>query len=65
MLLAGPISHTSIRCMDFVEIFNIILDLSITCFSYFSGCSASFLLFFVVLVRLFPQGSKEYGKAVN
>ena len=29
MLLAGPISHTSTRCMDFVEIFNIILDLSI------------------------------------
>ena len=35
---AGPISHTSTRCMDFVEIFNIILDLSITCFSHFSGC---------------------------
>ena len=27
MLLAGPISHASTRCMDFVEIFNIILDL--------------------------------------
>ena len=38
LLLAGPISHTSTRCMDFVEIFNIILDLSITCFSHFSGC---------------------------
>ena len=38
VLLAGPISHTSTRCMDFVEIFNIILDLSITCFSHFSGC---------------------------
>ena len=36
MLLAGPISHTSTRCMDFVEIFNIILDLSVT-FSHFSG----------------------------
>ena len=35
MLLAGPISHTSTRCMDFVEIFNIILDLSITCFFSF------------------------------
>ena len=34
----GPISHTSTRCMDLVEIFNIILDLSITCFSHFSGC---------------------------
>ena len=38
VLLAGPISHTSTRYMDFVEIFNIILDLSITCFSHFSGC---------------------------
>ena len=38
VLLAGPISHTSTRCMDFVEIFNIILDLSITCFSHLSGC---------------------------
>ena len=28
----------SLRCMDFVEIFNIILNLSITCFSHFSGC---------------------------
>ena len=37
-ILAGPISHTSTRCMDLVEIFNIILDLSITCFSHFSGC---------------------------
>ena len=36
--LAGPISHTSTRCMDYVEIFNIILDLSITCFFRFSGC---------------------------
>ena len=34
MLLAGPISHTCTRCMDFVEIFNIILDLSTTCFSW-------------------------------
>ena len=37
MLLAGPISHTSTRCMDFVEIFNIILDLSITCFLVLVG----------------------------
>ena len=34
-LNSGPISHTSTRCMDFVEIFNIILDLSITCFFSF------------------------------
>ena len=47
VLLAGPISHSSTRCMDFVEIFNIILDLSITCFSHFSGCWASFM--FIVI----------------
>ena len=29
MLLAGPISHTSTQYMDFVEIFNIVLDLSV------------------------------------
>ena len=28
MLLGGPISHTSIQYMDFVEIFNVSLDLS-------------------------------------
>ena len=28
MLLAGPISHTSIQYMDFVEIVNVSLDLS-------------------------------------
>ena len=49
MLLAGPISHTSTRCMDFVEIFNIILDLSITCFSRFSGCWASFMFIVITL----------------
>ena len=49
VLLAGPISHTSIRCMDFVEIFNIILDLSITCFSRFSGCWASFMFIVITL----------------
>ena len=48
MLLAGPISHTSTRCMDFVEIFNIILDLSITCFSHFSLLFS--LLFFCLLL---------------
>ena len=49
VLLAGPISHTSTRCMDFVEIFNIILDLSITCFSHFSGCWASFMFIVITL----------------
>ena len=42
MLLAGPISHISTQYTDFVEIFNISLDLSI-CFAHFSGCSASFV----------------------
>ena len=49
VLLAGPISHTSTQCMDFVEIFNIILDLSITCFSHFSGCLASFMFIVITL----------------
>ena len=30
MLLAGPISYTSIQCMVYVEMFNISLDLSAT-----------------------------------
>ena len=38
MLLAGPVSHTSAQYMDFVEIFNIVLDLSTIYFSHFSGC---------------------------
>ena len=37
MLLAGPISHTSTRCMDFVEIFNIILDLLLLVFLILVG----------------------------
>ena len=38
VLLAGPISHTSIQYMDFVKIFNVSLDLSIIYFANFSGC---------------------------
>ena len=38
MLLAGPVSHTSMDLMDFVEIFNISLDLSTIYFAHFSGC---------------------------
>ena len=37
MLLAGLISHTSTRCMDFVEIFNIILDLLLLVFLILVG----------------------------
>ena len=38
MLLAGPYSHLSTKYMDFVEIFNISLDLSDIYFAHFSGC---------------------------
>ena len=37
VLLAGPFSHTSTQYMDFVEVFNISLDLSTIYFAYFSG----------------------------
>ena len=37
MLLAGPISHTSTRYMDFVEIFNIVLDLLLLVFLILVG----------------------------
>ena len=36
MLLVGPISHSSTQKMDFVEIFNISLDLSFTYCAHFS-----------------------------
>ena len=42
MLLAGPVSYTSTQYIDFVEIFNISLDLSTIYFPYFSGYRASF-----------------------
>ena len=38
MLLTWPVSHTSIQCMDFFEIFNVLLDLSTIYFAQFSGC---------------------------
>ena len=46
MLLAGPVSHTDIQYMeymDFVEIFNFSLNLSAINFANFSGCRASFV----------------------
>ena len=43
VLLVGPISHTSTQYMDFVEIVNILLDLSTTCSSHFSGSWAPFV----------------------
>ena len=44
MLLAGPISHISTQCMDFIEIFNIVPDLATIYFSHFSVCSCHFIL---------------------
>ena len=38
VLLAGPISHISIQCMDFIEILNVSLDVSTIYFAHFSGC---------------------------
>ena len=38
MLLTGPISHTGTQYMDFVEVFNISLDLSTIYCANFSGC---------------------------
>ena len=38
MLLVGPVSHTTIQHMDFVEIFNVSFDLSTHYFVRFSGC---------------------------
>ena len=43
MLLFGPISHTCNQYMDFVETFNISLNLSTIYFAYFSGCWTSVL----------------------
>ena len=38
VLLAGPISHTSTQYMDFVDIFNVSLDLPPFYFAQFTGC---------------------------
>ena len=38
MLLAGLVSHTSTQYMDFVDIFNVSLDLSTIYFAHFSEC---------------------------
>ena len=37
MLLAGPISHTSIQYFDFVEIYSISFDLSSIYFAHLVG----------------------------
>ena len=38
VLLAGPISHTSTRHINFVKIFSVSLDLSAIYFAHFSEC---------------------------
>ena len=44
MLSAGSIFQTSTQIyMDFVEVFNILLDLSAIYFAHFRGCYASFM----------------------
>ena len=43
MLLAGQIAHTSIQDMDFIESFNISLNLSTIYCLRFSWCIASFV----------------------
>ena len=55
MLLAGPISHTSTQYMDFVEIFNILLDLSAIYFAYFNGCTM--LSFHCGIVATLPKNA--------
>ena len=42
VFMAEPISHTGNQNMDFVEIFNISLDLPTIYVAHFSGCWASF-----------------------
>ena len=42
--LAGPIADTSNQYLEFVEIFNISLDLCNIYFAYFSGGLASFCM---------------------
>ena len=38
LLLAGPISHISIQCMDFVKVFIVSLDLFTIYFAPLSEC---------------------------
>ena len=38
LLLAGPVSQTTIVYMDFIEIFNVSLDLSTIYLAHFNGC---------------------------
>ena len=50
MLLSGPISHTGIQYMDFVEIFNISPDLSTIYFIFLILMGVKLLLCIDVIV---------------
>ena len=68
LLLVGPISQTSIHYMDFVEISNILLDLSTVYFAHFIRCRASFAyccysILECLLVNYFPAvGTDRHGR---
>ena len=49
--MAGQTSHTSIKYMDFVDIFNVPLDLSTIYSACFSGCWASFVSSFYSILE--------------
>ena len=50
MLLAGPISNTSIQCMDFVKISNVSLDLATIYFIFLILVGVELPLCIVVMV---------------
>ena len=60
MLLAGPISHTSIQYMDFIEIFYVSLDFSTIYFAHFNGCIASLCLVVTLSQNAIPSVPKKY-----
>ena len=45
MLLSGPVSHTSIQYIYFVEIFNVSLDLSTNYLAHFTVYFLKLLLY--------------------
>ena len=57
MLLAGPISHTSTQYMDFVEFFNISLDLSTIYFAHFAELLASFVYSYYSILECYNMFS--------
>ena len=70
MLLAVPMSHPGTQYMDFVEIFNISLDLSAIYFAHFTGRMPKpvfwsqvkyemVLFYYYLLLLFFPKGSLQ------